>query len=247
MRTVAALLAGLMLSTLTFVAGLVIALAYLNIDEPQRSLDTTNDLALWSTAPVAVDRQNQPFERVAAATAAIAQVQVASVSETDGNAKSEIDRAANTEREVRQETIDPMITGSMDPAPRRDERAALDALRLAHEEWCTRRYRSYSPDTNTYRPHSGGQSACRSPYSDVAALSTTEPALEDGASETAAEHQEYTQITEEEGTIGPASYNATADFSDVAHIEDCLRRYRSYTPHDNTFQPYGGGPRQQCL
>ena len=39
--------------------------------------------------------------------------------------------------------------------------------------------------------------------------------------------------------------NDVAELSD-AHINDCMNRYRSYRVSDNTFQPYGGGPRQQC-
>jgi hypothetical protein len=30
------------------------------------------------------------------------------------------------------------------------------------------------------------------------------------------------------------------------HVQACFERYRSYWPEDNTYQPYGGGPRQQC-
>ena len=30
------------------------------------------------------------------------------------------------------------------------------------------------------------------------------------------------------------------------HIDYCFSRYRSYRPEDNSYQPYGGGPRQQC-
>jgi hypothetical protein len=30
------------------------------------------------------------------------------------------------------------------------------------------------------------------------------------------------------------------------HIQVCFDRYQSYRPEDNSYQPYGGGPRQQC-
>jgi hypothetical protein len=33
---------------------------------------------------------------------------------------------------------------------------------------------------------------------------------------------------------------------DPAHAEWCFDRYRSYAQEDNSYQPYGGGPRQQC-
>lgn len=32
---------------------------------------------------------------------------------------------------------------------------------------------------------------------------------------------------------------------DPRHYDWCADRYRSYSPYDNTFQPYGG-PRRQC-
>lgn len=38
----------------------------------------------------------------------------------------------------------------------------------------------------------------------------------------------------------PASYGTWE------HAESCFARYRSYRPEDNTYQPYGGGPRSQC-
>jgi hypothetical protein len=34
--------------------------------------------------------------------------------------------------------------------------------------------------------------------------------------------------------------------SDPAHTEWCFERYRSYSLDDNSYQPYGGGPRVQC-
>lgn len=34
--------------------------------------------------------------------------------------------------------------------------------------------------------------------------------------------------------------------ADPAHTEWCFERYRSYNMDDNSYQPYGGGPRAQC-
>ena len=55
MKTIAALIAGLLLSLTTFVAGLAIALTFLNAGEPEHRLDAQNTTALWTTEPVAVD------------------------------------------------------------------------------------------------------------------------------------------------------------------------------------------------
>ena len=64
MKTIAALIAGLLLSLTTFVAGLAIALTFLNAGEPEHRLDAQNTTALWTTEPVAVDRKSQSFERL---------------------------------------------------------------------------------------------------------------------------------------------------------------------------------------
>lgn len=46
----------------------------------------------------------------------------------------------------------------------------------------------------------------------------------------------------------PADYviGETGLFVDDRHAQDCFARYRSYNPEDNTYQPFGGGPRLQC-
>ena len=53
----------------------------------------------------------------------------------------------------------------------------------------------------------------------------------------------------EEPTLQYASDDAAgglaASVSDD-HASYCFSRYRSYRPEDNSYQPYGGGPRRQC-
>lgn len=34
---------------------------------------------------------------------------------------------------------------------------------------------------------------------------------------------------------------------DAGHVDWCLARYRSYLVEDNSYQPYGGGPRRECV
>ena len=93
----------------------------------------------------------------------------------------------------------------------------------AHVEWCSERYRSYDPVDNSYNAYSGARRECVSPYS---------PAGDQvGGYVEAAVYQ------------GEDSVGAFADFE---HVQSCFDRYRSYRPEDNTYQPYGGGPRQQC-
>lgn len=100
----------------------------------------------------------------------------------------------------------------------------LAALSAEHVTWCQRRYRSYDAATNTYRPFSGGTRECVSPHQHVA---------EHGAQfETTALNQQVD--------------HAGVDMLEQGHVENCFARYRSYRPEDNSYQPYGGGPRLPC-
>ena len=96
-------------------------------------------------------------------------------------------------------------------------------LGSAHLAWCSDRYRSYRPETNSYMSYSGETRECVSPY-------------EGNRSE------EGVAI---EASANAASYTSSGGLSQE-HIDSCFARYRSYTPEDNTYQPYTGGPRRQC-
>jgi len=108
----------------------------------------------------------------------------------------------------------------------------------AHLDWCSQRYRSYRPRDNSYTPYSGGRAVCVSPYS--------EGFEEGGVSAPPAPSDSY---AEGEAVLQPAFAEAAGGYPvyDDAHIAYCLSRYRSYDPADNSYQPYGGGPRQQCM
>ncbi|AZN73926.1 BA14K family protein [Georhizobium profundi] len=93
----------------------------------------------------------------------------------------------------------------------------------AHVAWCANRYRSYREETNTYRPYSGGEQTCVSPYAD-----------------------EQVGDRSGEAAIQSASISGIASGLSASHISDCQSRYRSYRVSDNSYQPYGGGPRRQC-
>jgi len=94
--------------------------------------------------------------------------------------------------------------------------------RTAHVQWCLERYRSYRIDSNSYTAHSGESRTCVSPY--TAGFSVS-PEASRPRSETSGRSAA--------GSISP-------------HVRSCLDRYRSYRPSDNSYQPYGGGPRRQC-
>lgn len=96
------------------------------------------------------------------------------------------------------------------------------ALSQAHVAWCEQNYRSYRRATNSFTPYGGGSKPCVSPYSNERM----------GGSPGSEENAQYAS-------------NEVTGLSD-AHISDCMNRYRSYRIEDNSYQPYGGGPRRQC-
>lgn len=102
-----------------------------------------------------------------------------------------------------------------------------------HVAWCRERYRSYQPESNSYTPYSGGSRECVSPFSGG---STNED--EAGAVLEAS--------LDEPSASESGSDQSSAGGLDPDHIESCFARYRSYRPADNTYQPYGGGPRVSC-
>jgi hypothetical protein len=107
------------------------------------------------------------------------------------------------------------------------------AINASHIEWCSRHYRSYDPGDNSYNAYSGIRRVCVSPYSD-------DPAS-DKAPRKMGSSPEMPELVSaaEAGEIN--SYDVNFE-----HVRSCFDRYRSYRPEDNTYQPYGGGPRQQC-
>lgn len=48
--------------------------------------------------------------------------------------------------------------------------------------------------------------------------------------------------------VQPAQSAATGNAQiDAGHVDWCFARYRSYQVEDNSYQPYGGGPRRECV
>jgi hypothetical protein len=120
------------------------------------------------------------------------------------------------------ENLDVIETGAVTDT---DLHRDFPALSEEHVSWCHARYRSYSIDDNNYMTHSGELRTCMSPYSSdpMQGSEQTEAILiQDGAN------------------------NVTPVAASSAHAQNCLQRYRSYRAEDNSYQPYGGGPRKQC-
>lgn len=110
----------------------------------------------------------------------------------------------------------------------------------AHLEWCAQRYRSYRPRDNSYTPYGGGRAVCVSPFSEGFGQGGLSAPPARGDSYTVSEGE---LLQASAGSVDTGEYPAFGD----AHIAYCFSRYRSYDPADNSYQPYGGGPRRQCL
>lgn len=128
-------------------------------------------------------------------------------------------------RDDAEQTIDRIKTAATSPEPTSEEEPKFSA---AHVAWCSERYRSYDPDDNKYNAYSGARPECVSPYSEGEGSDTPDQVANDSS-----------------GSQRSSSSASTAQL-DPEHVQSCLERYRSYRPEDNTYQPYGGGPRRQC-
>lgn len=213
MRPVLAIVAGFVLSLGMFAGGIVLATYTLAAKPVAVQAGPEQDMAeLWTAEPRTVDPAEQDFERLAAAPVSTGS-ETAPVSEQP----EIIVASADAEPE-----IDGFTTSALPPADEPAEQPRQPQALGAHHEWCSSRYRSYRADTNSYRPYSGGERACVSPYWDGEGAASSSSGV--------------VQASVGTGQVQMAS----------SHVQDCFARYRSYRVEDNTYQPYGGGPRRQC-
>lgn len=222
MRLVLAALSGFALTISIFAGGIVTAVAYLSADRVERQTPTADTTALWTNEAVRVDADGH-FERIDNPAVAL----------VDGGQES----SSTSESAESMIWVDPVTTASFEydeafePAEYETEGAPFSD---AHYAWCAQRYRSYDRADNSYNPYRGGRRECVSPhYDEVVATSP-------------AEHQ----VASADGSFG---FIAAAQANDndaqalgAEHVRRCFSRYRSYRLEDNTYQPYGGGPRRQC-
>lgn len=204
MRYALAALAGMASTFCIFAGGVAFAIAYLSADRvPVENVAMNSDLH-FTSEPIRVDAANQKYERI------------------DGihpvSPEPAIEVAAAAPAAPVEEIELPELDGEQ-------------ALSDEHVAWCSQRYRSYRPETNSYTPYSGGSRECVSPYTETASQSP----IEDDA--------QYLEAF--------VSFHDDSDMTNIwagqsSHIESCFARYRSYRPEDNSYQPYGGGPRRQC-
>ncbi len=223
MKPVLQLLAASALSAGMVIGGVVLASAALAPGEKPRQFAGMYVDGLWTTKPVRIDRNAQNLERLPPryASHVVMSEPTEPVVETASTAAHADQDLADLSSRVAE--IDLISTSALDDAGS----DMANVLPQQHVTWCSARYRSYDPTDNTYHSYSGEIRDCTSPY---------QTGVTAGISEGEAE---LLTVSNE-----PASSNAYAVQGD--HVASCMQRYRSYRPSDNTYQPYGGGPRRQC-
>jgi hypothetical protein len=143
--------------------------------------------------------------------------------------------------------VDTITTSSVQAAAGDDwvvRPAPPNRLSVAHVEWCANRYRSYRPEDNSYTAYNGRRRTCLSPYFEDLAAAGDERLPPAGSND-----GRYAEVVDDQSPL-PLQYASddALDGVDVdsEHARYCFSRYRSYWPEDNSYQPYGGGPRRQC-
>ncbi|MBP2550870.1 hypothetical protein J2858_003810 [Neorhizobium galegae] len=244
MKSVFTLFASLGLSLMTFIGGLFVATFLLHTDETPRRLGGSDVASLWTSEPVRVDPARNTLERVPG-------VQVASEVPASG-ADGEVVATLVSSREGT--NTDQAASGTVattDVSETAMETQTEPAFNEAHLEWCANRYRSYRPRDNSYTAYSGGRRECVSPFlakaaETVAANEPTSPPPE-GHDSFADDNFPRSEVAGElEPQVEQASLEGSTGFVTADHAQSCSTRYRSYSAEDNTYQPYGGGPRVQC-
>jgi hypothetical protein len=217
MKPVLELLAASALSVGMVIGGVVVASAAFAPDEKQQHHFTGLDIAdLWTSEPVRVDRSQQNLERLPPRYAS-------HVVMTEPQPTELADQAKHGNVGSGADGLDFASTSSVMDAST-DTRSA--ALAPQHVSWCKERYRSYDPASNTYRSFSGELRDCASPYEMY------------NAPEEAGEGR-LIAVSSDQTEVAPS-------MADNQNIRACMERYRSYRVEDNTYQPYGSGPRRQC-
>jgi hypothetical protein len=221
MKTMAAIIASLLLSVITFTVGVVGTIFYLSTSE-RASISTTTEMPdLWTTEPTVVARNQDRLESVAARPTSVFD---------PGSATRAVEIAE--QKIQRDDGTDSFVTGSIAD----QESQSATTLSREHVDWCMSRYNSYRVDDGTYQPYNGKRRPCISPYITV---ESEMPIEEDGAAEEI--------LLGAQRAFGDTGVSVTEVAADIDHhVHRCSKRYRSYRPEDNTYQPFDGGPRRQC-
>ncbi|TYR32506.1 BA14K family protein [Mesorhizobium microcysteis] len=231
MIAVLSVLGGLIVSFGMFVGGLMFATMVLMVEPEERPGPGVDVAEVWTNEPRVVDVADQSFERIGTV------VEPRSASEAVEPGVDDLTTAAL-----------PSVSDAvvLEDAVFQDAEVQYDAasqeLIVAHVDWCSSRYRSYNAGDNSYIAYSGGRRTCISPYTEQFEAGGADLEVvtsEDGFGE-------YAEAAASgSSSYGETQHDAYADFASD-HVAYCFDRYRSYRPEDNTYQPFGGGPRRQC-
>lgn len=222
MKSAILLLSGVSTSVALLVGGLAVVEAALPSDDPHIFKD--DKTPLWTSAPVSIsDRDNQPYERVAAQLPA----DTVTVASLPPSSKPDLSR------DQENPGLDMMVTAALSDESRSEEGTIAVGYTADHLDWCSNKYRSYRPEDNSYLSYSGMRKDCTSPYGD--------------------DMDELAELQRapwpSEGSVTYYRTSTTGDTSMMvgsAQAQACASRYNSYRASDNSYQPYGGGPRRQC-
>ncbi|KFB09266.1 BA14K family protein [Nitratireductor basaltis] len=224
MKILMAIMGGFIASSTVFASGAALAIYMLATE----TVDPTKDMGPqsgvpWTVEPKVVKKNKSEGER-----------EVASADEDQGRVSATLVASASASEGP--EDIDAMQTASVSQDAREEQTGPNPQLVAKHVAWCDRKYRSYRRSTNSYTPYSGGQRECVSPFTDeIKAQSLNNRVV--AAADTGA--NSVAQLSQAQPVQRSRSQA-------VDHIKSCFERYRSYRVADNTYQPYGGGPRRQC-
>ena len=216
MKRFLAVVAGFFATSAVFISGAGVAM-YLFLDEPVTELEPGEVAALWSPAAQAPDARVVPTDGDGRL---LYESKMAKPDARDRSiAAAETSDPAEATDPVQVASVEPAQAAIPEPEPIRDA-AREAAMPAEHLAWCNDKYRSYVPETNSFTPYGGGSKPCVSPYWDGSATASAEN--------------------------GGVQYAANESLLPRDHVIECMERYRSYRVSDNTYQPYGGGPREQC-
>lgn len=220
MKPVLQLLAASALAVGMTIGGVVLASSALSPEEDPHRFTGLDIKDLWTSEPVRVDPDQQTLDRLPPRYASHVVI-----SEPQQNTAQK--QAETVERTTRSRIAEVPILADAPKMGEAENETAVNALPPEHFAWCSERYRSYEPMSNTYRSFSGESRSCASPFQTDVGVQTEEAGAE-------------------LVTVSGGDMEATPYALDEEHVMACMQRYRSYRPTDNTYQPYGGGPRQTC-
>jgi len=257
-RALLAIVGGFLVSLGMFAGGLAAAIYMLAVEPVGQPGPSAEVADLWTVQPRKIDRNAQHLERIPGLAPAGAiqpaepQVAAAAVDPAAGFGSVDATTTASVETsasDARQDRLLPPEQEWLASEP--EQPAAQDQFTTAHMDWCASRYRSYRPDDNSYTSFSGLQQPCVSPYtSDLGQEANAEPALgsppDRGAEVEFADSSDSYPAFVEEASVVQYAVDDTATYAGSDHESYCFSLYRSYRPEDNSYQPFGGGPRLQC-